>query len=115
MSYRHLKLKKIREDSRIIAYELTSPDFSEHFTWEEFGIIELDLQTNSFQHKNSSRWEKHKIYPINLFELPLEERKELVKKQYRDYSSGMWSKSVFNFITTCFESREFPEVKEIIA
>ncbi len=36
-------------------------------------------------------------------------------EQYRDYRSGMWSKSVFHFITTCFESREFPEVKEIIA
>ena len=115
MSYRHLRLKKIREDARIVAYELTSPDFSGHAIWEDFGIIELDLQVNSFQHKKNFRWEKHKIYPISLFALPPEERKKMVSKEYKDYSSGMWSKSVFHFITTCFENRKFPEIKEITA
>lgn len=115
MSYRHIKLNKIKNDTDRIEYRISSPDFSNNRQWEDFGIIELHNDTKSFTHRENDFWTRNKIYPIELFGLNKAERIKLIKEKYADCGSGMWAMSIYEFIIKCFSENSFPEEKILIA
>jgi len=115
MSICHISLRKIRDDERTVAYEIYSFDFNPKHEWENFGVIEIDKVNSKYIHKNNYLWEKNKIFPIDAFEIPLDQRKELAQTKYKGYSSARWTSHVFNFIKKCLETREFPEERNLVS
>ena len=85
MSYRHIKLKRVKADNNLMEYEILSPDFNDQMQWEDFGILELNINDGSFIHRNNELWLKNKIYPINLFALIESEREKIIKEKYVGY------------------------------
>jgi hypothetical protein len=114
MSHLHIHLTKLFQDEKIIQYKITTPDFSDKNEGVYFGIIEIDLKSGKFTHKENALWEKNKIYPIYLLGLPPEELKLLSITKFKEYSSGMYAREVFNFINKSIESDNFPDDKLII-
>jgi hypothetical protein len=106
---------KIFDDGKKVEYSISCPDFNKNFELEKFGVIEINLLTGEYVHKDNCLWEKNKIYPIKLMEIPLEQRKELSQTKYKDYSSGRWAIHIFNFIKNCLKTKEFPDEKELIS
>jgi hypothetical protein len=115
MSYSHIKLKKIYEDTKLVKYQIASMDFNTDHVWQKFGVIEIDKISGTYTHKDNELWEWNKIYPIDFEEVPIEKRRELAKGKYKDYGSGRWTMNVFNFIKNSLETNYFPEEKDLIS
>jgi hypothetical protein len=115
MSFSHIKLKKVAENEENVRYAVFSFDFNKEHKWEQFGVIQIEKVSGMFKHLDNQLWEKNKIYPIDLFEVPLEKRRELAYGKYKEYASGRWSMNVFNFIKKSIETRVFPEEKDLIS
>lgn len=95
-------------------YKILSPDFNDQMQWEDFGILELNINDGSFIHRNNELWLKNKIYPINLFALIENEREKIIKEKYVGYGSLMWAMSIHNFTKECFLRKVFPDEKRLI-
>jgi len=115
MSYRHVKVKKLKETLENIEYKIFSPDFSSNEGWTYLGIINIDVKNNDFSHSDYDLWEKNKIYPLYIFKLEPEERTTIINNQYLDFGNGLFALSVFNFIKECLSKKIFPDEKDIIA
>lgn len=115
MTICHVKLKKFSENEKIVAYEIFSFDFNQKHEWENFGKIEIYKFSGTYIHKDNGLWEKNKIFPIDAFETPLEQRKELKDTKYKGYSSARWANQVYIFIKKCLETQIFPEEKELLS
>jgi hypothetical protein len=113
MSRSHTCLTKLFQDDNIVQYEISSPDFSDQNEGIYFGIIEINLKSGTYIHKDNFLWEKNKIFPITFFETPLEERKLLAATKFKGYYSGQYALDVFNFIKTAIETHHYP-VKEYL-
>jgi len=114
MSHLHIHLTKLLQDEKIVQYKITTPDFSDQNEGVYFGIIEINLKSGTFIHKENALWEKNKIYPIYLLGLPPEELKLLSKTKFKEYFSGMYARDVYNFIKKSIETNNFPDEKLII-
>jgi hypothetical protein len=115
MSICHIKIKKCTENKQIVAYEIYSFDFNPKHEWEIFGNIEINKITGSYIHKDNDLWEKNKIFPIDAFETPLDQRKELKETKYKGYSSALWANNIFSFIKKSLETKIFPDEKDLIS
>ena len=115
MSYCHIKLNKTFNNDNTVRYSIYSMDFNNKHLWEEFGIIEIDKKTGKFVHTSKDNWEKNKIYPIELLDLPKEKRELDVKTRYQDYGSGSWALKIFNYIRKCVESGDYPENVDLVS
>lgn len=114
MSRSHIKLKKLSQDENTVKYEISSFDFNSKFEWENFGIVEIDLKSGSYIHKENYLWEKNKIYPIDFYELPIEERKLLIAAKFKEYHCGQYSLDVLNFIKQSIETNNYSDEKLLI-
>jgi hypothetical protein len=115
MSFSHIKLKKTDENEEYVRYRIYSFDFNKEHKWEQFGIIQIEKKSSSFKHLDNQLWEKNKIYPIDLFEIPVEKRREIVQTKYTKYASGRWAMNVYDFIKKSLETRVFPEERDLIS
>jgi|WetSurMetagenome_2_1015567.scaffolds.fasta_scaffold968191_1 hypothetical protein len=115
MSFCHIKLKKTDETDEYVRYRIYSFDFNKEHKWEQFGIIQIEKKAGTYKHLDSQLWEKNKIYPIELFETPVEKRRELAYGKYKESASGQWAMNVFNFIIQSLETRAFPDEKDLIS
>jgi hypothetical protein len=110
----HIKLRKVFQDESIVRYEITTPDFSDQFEGVKFGIIEIDLKSGAYIHKDNSLWEKNKILPIAFYETPVEERKILYATKFKGYFSGMYALSIYDFIKKSIGTNNYPDEKWLI-
>ena len=115
MSYSHINMRKLYEDDGLVGYEVASFDFNKERHCETFGIIEINKINGTYTHKDNALWEKNKIYPVNLFEVPADKRPDLLYGKYEDYGSVTWAINVFNFIKKCLESKIYPDEKALIS
>lgn len=115
MSYCHIKVKKIKQDLNKIEYKIISPDFNDKFEWEEFGILEIDLEKKIYIHKDNFLWEKNKIYPINFFDLTVNQRRDLAEKEYKTHSGGKWAMTLFEFVKEVIATGIFPVERDFVS
>jgi hypothetical protein len=115
MSFCHIKLKKTAETEEYVRYRIYCVDFNKEHKWEQFGIIQIEKITGTYKHLDNQYWEKNKTYPIYLFEIPVEKRRQLAYGKYKEYASGQWAMNVFNFITKSLETRTFPDEQDLIS
>ena len=77
-----MKVEMIENNDENAIYKILCSDFNKSEQQENFGFIKINKKEKTFLHEGDKLWVKNRIYPINLFRLPLEKRKEIIKSYF---------------------------------
>ncbi len=109
MSYCHVRLKRISDDTSIVTYSVESPDFETNGQWSEIGQIRISKQENRYDFQPSKLLRNHKMIPPWVYGLDEKKKEAALRNEYKNFAWGAWSMAINHYATSFLEKGVFPE------
>jgi hypothetical protein len=109
MSFCHLRLLRIKNDSVIAVYSVESPDFDSAHHWSKIGTLKILKSQETYSFENEGAFLDQKIIPPWVYGLNKDEQTGLMNGQFKDHGNGAWTMRIHHYASTFIKDNSYPE------
>jgi hypothetical protein len=109
MSFCHLRLVRVQNDSATAVYLVESPDFDPAHQWSKIGTVRVFKSEGTYTFNNEGAFLDQKIVPPWLYGLSKDEQTRLLTGKFKDCGNGAWTMRVHHYASTFIKDNNYPE------